>query len=156
MLTLPTPRTALTAALALTAVLVPAGVAAAAWQATGTGAGTARATTIPAPAVSADCNGVDAIDITWTTTAASPLVTSFVVERSTDDGLTWAAIATVPATAQLSYAAADAALPEATYVYRVGATTAGWLTTSARSPSRIVLAAVPRGPKSGRRSASCT
>lgn len=149
-------RLALPAALAVAVVLVPAGMAAAAWQTSGSGTGTAQATTIPVPAVSADCNGVDAVDVSWTTTAATPLVATFVVERSTDDGLTWSTIASVPATADLSYLHSDPALAEATYVYRVGATTAGWLTTSALSQSRVVVAAVTRGPKAGRRTASCT
>lgn len=141
-------------ALAVT-LLVPAGAACAAWAADGAGTASAAAAALPQPAVTATCNGVDAIDVDWVTPAGAP-VTAFVVERSTDHGATWTAVATVPASGATSASYTDPALAEATYVYRVTAGTEGWSAVSELSESRVVLAEIKRGKKSERQEPSCT
>jgi hypothetical protein len=141
-------------ALALT-LLVPAGAAGAAWSAAGTGTATAGAATLGQPGITATCNGVDAIDVAWTTPAGAP-VASFALDRSTDDGLTWTTITSVTATGAASYSYTDAALAEATYVYRAIGTTQAWSVVSQRSESRVIHHADKTGKKANRLPASCT
>lgn len=129
-------------------LLVPAGAAGAAWAAGGTGTASAAAAVLPQPVVTATCNGVDAIDVVWSTPAP---VAGFALERSTDGGATWTAIATG---ATSSYT--DAALAEATYVYRVTGTTQGWSVVSELSQSRVVVHELKTGKKANRYPASCT
>jgi hypothetical protein len=136
-------------------LLAPAGAAGAAWSAAGTGTAAAQAATLAQPAITATCNGVDAIDVVWTGDPATA-VASFAVERSTDDGLTWTQVATVPADGAASSSYTDAALAEATYVYRVTGTTHGWSVVSERSESRVVVHELRTGKKSERHPASCT
>jgi hypothetical protein len=135
-------------------LLVPAGAAGAAWAAGGSGTATAGAAALGQPGITATCNGVDAIDVVWTAPAGAA-VEAFDVERSTDDGLTWTPVTTVAAGADSS-SYTDAALAEATYVYRVTGTTHGWSVVSELSESRVVVHELRTGKRSERYPASCT
>jgi hypothetical protein len=136
-------------------LLVPAAAAGAAWSAGGAGTAAAGAAALGQPGITATCNGVDAIDVVWTAPAGAP-VEAFAVERSTDDGLTWTPVTTVPAAGVASSSYTDAALAEATYVYRVTGTTHGWSVVSELSESRVVVHELRTGKRSERYPAGCT
>lgn len=137
-------------------VLLSAGTAYAVWPSSGSGAGYAVARSLPAPAVSATCNGTNAIDVSWTS-ETTPVVTSFVVARTTDGGASWTTISSPVAVAgTTSYSVSESALAEADYTYRVIARNSSWSGTGGLSPTRVVLAAVTTGRPASRRDASCT
>ena len=131
-------RPAHVAAAALAALVLPA-PAGAAWTATGTGTGRAATATLPTPApVTASCASTSSVAVSWTVTAGAPLALDFLVERSTDEGSSWSAVATTAATAATSYTEVDDQLltGTATYVYRVTTRNNAWQRRSGASNSR--------------------
>jgi len=132
--------------LALSALLTGAGLSDAgrAWAtwttaASGPGAGEAVVLAVPSP-VTATCESTAAVRVDWTTSQAAPVVTSFLVERSSDVGVIWTPVgAEVPATSATTYSLTDPGLGTGIFVYRVTALRAtSWTRTSATTASRTV------------------
>jgi hypothetical protein len=130
-------RVMLTGSVALSVALPSAAVGQ--WAASGDGPGQGRASLLPVPSpVTATCASPSTIQVDWSVTAATPLVVDFVVERSTDDGASWAGLSSVAATSATSYSLIDDPLASGTftYVYRVTTRNNDWRATSAVSNSR--------------------
>ena len=137
----PVVAAAASSALLLTGLL--AGGAHAAWSSTARASAQTAAATLPAPdAVTAACAGTENdVVVTWTTTATSPVVAAFAVQRSNDAGATWTDLATVSASGATSYSYDDLAVPVGSYTYRVLAVSGGWSAVSANSPTQAMTEA---------------
>lgn len=128
----------LVAAMVTTTQLSLAGIAAAAFSASGPGSGAALAHALAAPtAVTASCTSGNSIRLDWTAQAA-PVVTDFLIERSGNAGVAWTTITTITATAETTYTATNTSVNNGTYIYRVTARNNDWRKVSANSNSRTI------------------